>query len=175
MLKRLHGRLVDTLELFFNHDGCRSGCDAFRRNIDTVPCQTKNFTDSHTACKGRVDSQLQMGIIANIKCEKNVSASQTSRFLGYSLRNSGVERWVLFEELPFNGLGKCAPQQTVDLADCRRLNETSILCSALLGDMGNSGGFQEFLIIFLENVWRYFAQIHLTDDWINVIPYQSRV
>ncbi|RHT75731.1 hypothetical protein DW742_08805 [Butyricicoccus sp. AM28-25] len=71
MLKRLHGRLVDTLELFFNHDGCRSGCDAFRRNIDTVPCQTKNFTDSHTACKGRVDSQLQMGIIANIKCEKN--------------------------------------------------------------------------------------------------------
>ena len=70
-LKRLHGRLVDTLELFFNHDGCRSGCDAFRRNIDTVPCQTKNFTDSHTACKGRVDSQLQMGIIANIKCEKN--------------------------------------------------------------------------------------------------------
>lgn len=85
LLEGLHGRLVDTLELFFNHDGCRFGCDAFRRNIDTVPCQTKNFTDSHTACKGRVDSQLQMGIIANIKCEKNVSASQTSRFLGTAL------------------------------------------------------------------------------------------
>ena len=56
LLEGLHGRLVDTLELFFNHDGCRSGCDAFRRNIDTVPCQTKNFNDSHTACKGRVDS-----------------------------------------------------------------------------------------------------------------------
>ncbi len=90
LLKRLHGRLVDTLELFFNHDGCRSGCDALRRNIDTVPCQTKNFNDSHTACKGRVDSQLQMGIIANIKCEKNVSASQTSRFWDTAL---GTVAW----------------------------------------------------------------------------------
>ena len=99
MLKRLHGRLVDTLELFFNHDGCRSGCDALRRNIDTVPCQTKNFTDSHTARKGRVDSQLQMGIIVNIKCEKNVSASQTSRFLGYSLRNRGMESWIFLPKL----------------------------------------------------------------------------
>jgi len=71
LLEGLHGRLVDTLELFRDNDGCCSVCDAFRRNIDTVPCQTKNFTDSHTACKGRGDSQLQMGIIANIKCEKN--------------------------------------------------------------------------------------------------------
>ncbi len=87
LLKRLHGRLVDTLELFFNHDGCRSGCDALRRNIDTAPCQTKDFTDSHTACKGRVDSQLQMGIIVNIKCEKNRLGIPDFTFLGYSLRN----------------------------------------------------------------------------------------
>lgn len=85
LLKRLHGRLVDTLELFFNHDGCRSVCDAFRRKIDAVPGQAENSADSHTACKGRVDSQLQMGIIANIKCEKSVSVSQTSRFLGTAL------------------------------------------------------------------------------------------
>ena len=98
LLKRLHGRLVDTLELFFNHDGCRSGCDAFRRNIDTVPCQTKNFTDSHTACKGRVDSQLQMGIIANIKCEKS-SRHPRLHVFGYSLRNRGMESWIFFHKL----------------------------------------------------------------------------
>lgn len=99
MLKRLHGRLVDTLELFFNHDGCRSGCDAFRRNIDTVPCQTKNFNDSHTACKGRVNSQLQMGIIANIKCEKNRLGIPDFTFLGYSLRNRGMESWIFLHKL----------------------------------------------------------------------------
>ena len=97
--KRLHGRLVDTLELFFNYDGCRSGCDAFRRNIDTVPCQTKNFTDSHTVCKGRVDSQLQMGIIANIKCEKNRLGIPDFTFLGYSLRNRGMESWIFLPKL----------------------------------------------------------------------------
>ena len=99
LLKRLHGRLVDTLELFFNHDGCRSGCDAFRRNIDTVPCQTKNFNDSHTACKGRVNSQLQMGIIANIKCEKNRLGIPDFTFWGYSLRNRGMESWIFLHTL----------------------------------------------------------------------------
>ena len=40
-----------------------------------------------------------MGIIANIKCEKNVSASQTSRFLGYSLRNRAMESWIFLPKL----------------------------------------------------------------------------
>ena len=95
-LKRLHGRLVDTLELFFNHDGYRSGCDAFRRNIDTVPCQTKNFNDSHTACKGRVDSQLQMGIIANIKCEKNGLGIPDFTFKSFTFQIEYVLFWRKF-------------------------------------------------------------------------------
>ena len=99
LLEGLHGRLVDTLEFFCDHDGCCSACDAFRRNIDTVPCQTKNFNDSHTACKGRVDSQLQMGIIANIKCEKNRLGIPDFTFWGYSLRNRGMESWIFLHKL----------------------------------------------------------------------------
>ena len=99
LLKRLHGRLVDTLELFFNHDGCRSGCDALRRNIDAVPGQAENFADSHTARERKVDSQLKTSIITNIECEKNRLGIPDFTFLGYSLRNRGMESWILLHKL----------------------------------------------------------------------------
>ncbi len=57
--------------------------------ISTQSQVRPNFADSHTARKGRVDSQD--GHHRKHQGEKNVSASQTSRFLGYSLRNRGME------------------------------------------------------------------------------------
>lgn len=175
LLKRLHGRLVDTLELFGDHDGCCSACDAFRRNIDAVPSEAENFTDAHAARERKVDSQLKTSIITNIECEKNRLSIPDLAFLGYSLRNSGMESWIFLHKLPLDSLIEGAPQQTVDFADCRRLNETRIFGSTFLRDAGNGGCLQEFLIVFFENARRYFTQIHLTDDWIDVIPYQTRV
>ena len=86
-----------------------------------------------------------------------------------------MESWIFLHKLTLDSLIEGAPQQTVDFADCRRLNETRIFGSTFLRDAGNGRCLQEFLIIFLEDARRYFAQIHLTDDWIDVIPYQTRV
>ena len=126
LLEGLHGRLVDTLELFGDHDRRCSVCDAFRRKIDAVPGQAENFADAHAARERKVDSQLKTSIITNIECEKNRLSIPDLACLGYSLRNS-------------DSLIEGAPQQTVDFADCRRLDETGILCSTFLRDAGNGG------------------------------------
>ena len=82
LLKRLHGRLVDTLELFFNHDGCRSGCDALRRNIDAVPGQAGNFADAHAAREREIDCQFKAGVITNVECKKNRLSIPDLAFFG---------------------------------------------------------------------------------------------
>ena len=139
LLEGLHGRLVDTLELFGDHDRRCSVCDAFRRKIDAVPGQAENFADAHAARERKVDSQLKTSIITNIECEKNRLSIPDLAFLGYSLRNSGMDSWIFLHKLPLDSLIEGAPQQTMDFADCRRLDETGILCSTFLRDAGNGG------------------------------------
>ena len=139
LLEELHGRLVDTLELFGDHDRRCSVCDAFRRKIDAVPGQAENFADAHAARERKVDSQLKTSIITNIECEKNRLGIPDFTFLGYSLRNRGMESWIFLHKLLLDSLIEGAPQQTMDFADCRRLDETGILCSTFLRDAGNGG------------------------------------
>ena len=121
MLEGLHGRLVDTLELFGDHDRRCSVCDAFRRKIDAVPGQAENFADAHAARERKVDSQFKAGIIANIECEKNRLSIPYLAFLGYSLRNSGMDSWIFLHKLPLDSLIEGAPQQTVRTARPVRL------------------------------------------------------
>lgn len=101
LLEGLHGRLVDTLELFGDHDGCCSACDAFRRNINRVPCQTENFADSHAAREGEVDGQLKTVVVAHIECEKNRLSIPDFTFFRYSLRNRDMESWIFLYKLLF--------------------------------------------------------------------------
>ena len=98
LLEGLHGRLVDTLELFGDHDGCCSVCDALRRNIDAVPGQAENFTDSHAAGEGKVDSQFKTGVITNVEREKNRLSIPDLAFFRHSLRDGGM---AIFRKDPF--------------------------------------------------------------------------
>lgn len=82
LLEGLHGRLVDTLELFFNPDRRCPNCDALRRNIDAVPSEAENFTDSHAAGEGKIDSQFKAGVITNVECKKNRLSIPDFAFFG---------------------------------------------------------------------------------------------
>ena len=86
-----------------------------------------------------------------------------------------MESWIFLHKLPLDSLIEGAPQQTVDFADCRRLDETGILCSTFLRDAGNGRCLQEFLIVFFENARRYFAEFHFADDWRNIISNEARI
>ena len=62
-----------------NPANARFGPGLFQNEHARVALRALRVEEEDVFLLKRLHGQLQMGIIANIKCEKNVSASQTSR------------------------------------------------------------------------------------------------
>ena len=162
----LHCTAINTLQLFFNEDACTTLFNADRGDIYAIPGQPQQFSHSQGTRECKIDCQSQEVIVTKFQSLQQCFSGPDFSFLGFYFWQCGVFHWIASHKLPFHCLIKCIAKNSVNFFDSVRSYK---LCSCLHILRRVSLYFKQISIVLVHNSGTHILQLHVTDDWANII------